>query len=81
MSIVSKIALVLALLGSTAALAFSVSPQMGGGIGQSDGGISVTGAAPGPPPLGTPLTLENGSTPLTMEDGTTNICLEGFSSC
>jgi hypothetical protein len=62
-------------------LAFSVSPQIGGGIGQSDGGISVTGAAPGPPPLGTPIVFENGTTTLTLEDGVTNVCLEGFSSC
>jgi len=53
MSTINKILIVLALIGTgTAAWAFSVSPQVGGGIGQSDGGISVTGAAPGPPPIG-----------------------------
>jgi hypothetical protein len=83
MSIINRIlccaAIFCALAG--AVWASALAPQIGGGVARFDGGVSSSGAAPGPPPLGTPITLENGTTPLTMENGTTHICLEGFGTC
>lgn len=60
-----------------AAVAQTISPQIGGGISQGfDGGISGTGSVAAPP-AGGALLLEDGSSILMLEDGTSQLCLEG----
>lgn len=54
----------------------TITPQIGGGIGQFDGGISSQGVVAAAPIVGA-LMLEDGTSFLLLEDGTSNLCLEG----
>lgn len=59
----------------SAAYAATISPQIGGGIGQFDGGISSQGVAVAPT-TGSIL-LVDGSSLLLQVDGSSGVCLAG----
>ena len=54
----------------------TITPQIGGGIGQFDGGIAGPAGAAVAPLTGA-LLLEDGTSILLLEDGTSQFCLEG----
>jgi hypothetical protein len=74
-ALVAGVAL-LAVLVSARLYAATITPQIGGGIGQFDGGVSGPAGAPAAPLAGA-LLLEDGTSILLLEDGTSQFCLEG----
>ena len=78
MSTISRVIAValLALLISAKLYANTITPQIGGGISQFDGGISAPQAASGPAPTGAILRIDNTSNILRI-DGTSLICRAG----
>lgn len=54
----------------------TITPQIGGGIGQFDGGISQSAASLGPQPTGKIL-LVDGVSHLLQIDGVSRVCLAG----
>ena len=56
--------------------AATVTPQIGGGVGQFDGGVASQGVAAGPQPTGKIL-LVDGASFILQTDGTSKVCRAG----
>jgi hypothetical protein len=64
------------MLLTAGAYAAVVTPQIGGGIGQFDGGVSSPAVAAGPQPTGKIL-LADGVSFLLLTDGVSKLCRAG----